>query len=262
MAGFAELLASGETLDDGLVVTVPDTWLQGRTAYGGFSSALSLAVAQAVGGEGLPPLRSAQLAMMAPVHGTVRASARIERQGRNATWISATIHGDKGTAFTASFVFMGPVASALHLNDCAAPDGVLVAAEAPPVTYTRHTPAFLSNNFEARHAIAADGGKRPELCRWVRLNERDRLDPMVELLLVADALPPGVMPVMPQIVPVSTMHWQVDLLTPAPASEDGWWLLRSSGDYAEQGCSSQRMGAWGQGGAPVLSAMQSIALFG
>lgn len=262
MTGFSEILASGEWHAGGLFVEVPKSWHQGRTAYGGFSSAMALAVAQRVGGESLPPLRSAQLAMMAPVNGRVEVTARIERQGRNATWISAAIHGGNGLAFSASFVFMGAIESGLHLNQRSAPDEHIPVREAAAVSYTRHTPAFLASHFEARHGLAVSDGKRPDISRWVRLSERKGLDPMVELLLLADALPPGVMPLLTAVVPVSTMHWQVNLLTPAPVTEDGWWLLRSIGDYAEKGCSSQRMGLWNAQGAPILAGMQSIALFG
>jgi hypothetical protein len=70
------------------------------------------------------------------------------------------------------------------------------------------------------------------------------------------------MPFLPRATPVSSMHWQVNMLTPAPATRDGWWLLRSVGDYAEKGCSSQRMAAWNADGEPVMAGMQSVALFG
>lgn len=261
MTGFAQLLESAEVLGDGLAVEVPETWHQGRTAYGGFSSALTLAVAQKIGGGVLPPLRSAQLAMMAPVNGRIEVRAKIDRAGRNATWISAQIIGEKGLAFTASLVFMSAVESALHINDRLAPEGLVPSGDARQVDYTRHTPAFLASNFECRHALPL-GDKRPELCRWVRLCDRTDLDPMVEMLLVGDALPPGVMPMLHAGVPVSTMHWQVNLLTPTPVTRDGWWLLRSIGDYAEKGCSSQRMAIWDASGEPVMAGMQSIALFG
>ena len=93
--------------------------------------------------------------------------------------------------------------------------------------------------------------------------ERDGLDGAMALLLSADALPPGVFPLlMPSIPPISSMTWQANLLTPAPATRDGWWLLRSRGDYAENGCSSQIMEAWNVDGEPVMAGMQSIALFG
>ncbi|WP_404480816.1 thioesterase family protein [Novosphingobium sp. BL-52-GroH] len=262
MASFAQVLAAGEAFDAGVVVEVPETWHQGRTAYGGFSSALCLAVARQVGGAGLPPLRSGQLAMMAPVAGQVRVSAQVERQGRNAIWLSARIEGDKGLAFTASFVFMGAVTSALRLDDRPVPQGLLAAATARPVTFTPDTPAFLANHFEARYALPPEQGRRPDLCRWVRLREREGLDPMVELLLLGDALPPAVLPLLPGRVPLSTMHWQVGMLTARPVTGDGWWLLRSVGDYAESGCSSQREGMWNTDGVPVMTGIQSIALFG
>ena len=59
-----------------------------------------------------------------------------------------------------------------------------------------------------------------------------------------------------------TMQWQANLLTPAPRTREGWWLLRSTGDYAEQGCSSQRMAIWSADGEPMMAGMQSVAVFG
>jgi len=85
---------------------------------------------------------------------------------------------------------------------------------------------------------------------------------MVEVLLVGDALPPGVMPLLTPTINASTMQWQANMLTPAPATSDGWWLLRTVGDYAEKGCSSQRMAMWNSDGEPVLAGTQSVALFG
>ena len=261
---FAELLAQAIVLADGIAVSVPETWHQGRTAYGGFSTALTLAEAIRVGGD-LPPLRSAQVSMIAPVFGEVEVRARLVRRGRNAVWMAAEIvrANESGgeVAFTASFVFMGPVDSALHINDRPAPADRIPLAEARSFVNERG-PAFLYNHFDVRFALPKGEGKRPEMCWWVRVRDRVGLDPMVELILCADALPPGVMSLLTPATPVSTMQWQVNLLTPAPRTEDGWWLLRSTGDYAEQGCSSQRMAIWNADGAPMMAGMQSVAVFG
>lgn len=259
---FARMLAGGRPTEQGRTFTVPETWHQGRTAYGGFSTALCLDAAMREGGEGLPPLRSAQVAMIAPVAGEVEARAAIIRRGRNATWASAELHCNGALAFTASFVFMGPVESSLHINERPMPEGFVAQSEARAVTYTEHTPAFLRNHFDTLHALPPRDGKQADMCRWVRLKDDGGLDPMVALVLLADALPPGVMPLMTAWVPVSTMHWQVNLLTPKPVTQDGWWLLRSVGDYAEKGCSSQRMAIWNSAGDPVMAGMQSVALFG
>lgn len=257
---FAGLLAGAEPREQGFALTVPESWHQGRTAYGGFSTALTLAAAMQVGGA-LPPLRSAQVSMIAPVAGAVTVSARAVRRGRNAVWVAAEVASTESPAFSASFVFMGPADSALHFNDRPAPAD-LVPADGAREFVNERGPAFLRNHFDVRFALPRWEEKRPEICWWVRARERATLDPMVELLLCADALPPGVMSLLPPATPVSTMHWQVNLLTPVPVTDDGWWLLRSAGDYAEQGCSSQRMAIWNAAGAPMLAGMQSVALFG
>lgn len=259
------LLAMAEPLEHGFRLAIPEDWHQGRTAYGGFSAALALSAALRAGGEGLPPLRSAQVSFVGPLCGAVEARARVLRRGKNATWMAAEISraSDSGSevGLTSSFVFMGPVESELHLNDRPAPTGLIPVEEAQPFAM-KHSPAFLRNHFEVRFALPKGGDKRPELCWWVRVREREGLDAMTGVLLIADALPPGVLPLLHPGVPVSSMTWLVNLLTPAPATRDGWWLLRSTGDYAEKGCSSQRMEIWNADGEPVVAGMQSVAVFG
>ena len=261
-SGFFDILAQAQTRDGSMVARVPEDWHQGRTAYGGFSSALALAAAMRAG-QDLPPLRSAQVSMIAPLYGAVEAGAAVLRRGRNATWISAELRreGEEEVGLTASFVFMGPVASTVHVNDRPLPAGIIPVGEASGFLNDR-APSFLRSHFDVRFALPRSDARRPEQCWWVRAKERAGLDPMVELLLCADALPPGVMSLLAPRTPVSTMQWQVNLLTPAPQTEDGWWLLRSTGDYAEKGCSSQRMAIWNTQGQPVLAGMQSVALFG
>ncbi len=259
---FASLIAITEPLDGGFALGVPETWHQGRTAYGGFSAAVALSAALRVGGEGLAPLRSAVLSFVGPVYGVVEVRARVLRKGKNATWICAELTREGDVVTTATFVFMGPVESTLHINDCPPPAG-LIAPEVAKV-YQPHTfkPVFIGENFEVRFALPRSDEKRPELCWWLRLKDRSGLDPMTEIMLIGDALPPGVLSLLDPSTPASSMTWQVNLFTPAPVTRDGWFLLRSTGDYAEQGCSSQRMNIWNADGAPMASGMQSVAVFG
>lgn len=255
----AAILAAAEQRDDALLATIPDTWLQGRTSYGGLSSALALAAARHRAAD-LPPLRSAQVSFVGPLAGAVEARARVLRRGRNATWIAAEVAGDSGVGLLASFVFMAPIASVLHFNDSPPPADLIApdeAREVPP----RGRPAFL-DNMEVRFAMPRTGERKPEIVWWLRHRERDGLEPMTELLSIADALPPGVLPLLDRPVNVSSMTWQINLLTPEPATRDGWWLLRSAGDFAQAGCSSQDMQVWNVDGEPVASGMQSVALFG
>jgi acyl-CoA thioesterase len=254
------ILSAATPREGGFAAVIPEDWHQGRTAYGGLSSALALCAATGLR-ENLPPLRSAQVSFVGPLHGEVELRARVLRSGRNATWIAAEATRAGEVGLTASFVFMGPVDSALHLNHRPAP-AALIPPDAAQAFAMRHSPAFLRHHFEVRFALPRSGEKAPELCWWVRAREREGLDPMVALLLIADSLPPGVLPLLDPGVPVSSMTWQCNLLTPAPRTREGWWLLRSSGEYAEHGCSSQRMEIWNADGEPVVAGMQSVAVFG
>jgi acyl-CoA thioesterase len=259
---FSALLEGAEPRDSGFALAIPESWHQGRTAYGGLSAALAVSAARKVGGGALPPLRSAAISFVGPLAGPVEAAARKLRAGKNATWMSAEILSAGEVGLSASFVFMGPVPSTVHLRDCPAPGGLIAPQDAQVFGPNPHTPAFHKHHFEARFALPRAEGKQPDVCWWVRLKERDGLDPATELLLVADALPPGVLPLMSPTTRVSSMTWQANFLTATPRTRDGWWLLRSSADYAEAGCSSQIMRIWNADGEPMMAGMQSIAIFG
>lgn len=255
------MLAGCERLDDGFRLAIPESWHQGRTAYGGLSATLALAAARQVGGE-LPPLRSAQVSFVGPLYGAVEARARVLRRGKNATWIAAEILREGQVGLAALMVFMGPVESSLHLNDSAPPADLIPVDEAAPLTPGGFSPLFLRNYFDVRFALPRRTEKQAEMCWWVRPKDYAGTDSALAAVLCADGVPPAVIPLMNPGVMVSTMTWQLNMLTPAPATRDGWWLLRSAGDYSENGCASQHMQLWNTDGAPILAAMQSVALFG
>ena len=261
MTGLPALIASLEPVEGGWRGHIPDNWLQGRTAYGGLSTALALHAAKA-SDDDLPPLRSAQVSFIGPLSGDVTVRAARLRRGRNAAFIQADVEGEAGLGLRAVFVFMRDQASAIDHAAATTPD---FARPGPDDRVFSGTPGgpgpgFLSN-FE--FVDRREEGRDPaEWLRWIRLKDRDGLDPEVEVAAVADCLPPAAMRLMRQFVPLSSMTWLLNLLGPAPRTEDGWWLLRAQTDYARAGSSSQAMGIWSADGAPVAQQMQSVAIFG
>lgn len=252
------ILAAATREPGRLSAEIPPGWMQGRTTYGGLSTALAFEVA-AGSATSLPPLRAAQIAFIGPVHGTVEAVARVERQGRNATWIRSELRCDGQLALAATFVFMGRVASVIELDKLPLPSGLIPPEDAPLVT--DDGPAFL-DNLETRRAVPkGEEGLGTALC-WVRLKERAGLPAFTHILAVGDGLPPGARTMMAKRAPVSSMMWQIGLLTDQPETRDGWWLMRSAADFARNGCSTQAMHIWNRDGVPVVSGAQSIALFG
>lgn len=253
-----ELLRTARREPGRLAVNIPEVWLQGRTTYGGLSAALAYEAARTASAATLPALRAAQIAFIGPVAGEVEIDARVERQGRNATWIRSDLRCDGALCLSATFVFMGPAESAISLDHLPV-DPAVVPLDEAEVVPERPGPVFLSQ-FENRRALPlqADGS----VCNWVRLKDRSGLDPFTEVLVVGDGLPPGARTLMTSAAPVSSMVWQVGMLGPRPETRDGWWLLRSSTDFAQAGCSTQAMHIWNSGGAPLVSGAQAIAVFG
>lgn len=248
----AEIIAA---MRDGRVA-IPPGWMQGRTAYGGLSAALAHEAARGVA-DALPPLRTAQISFVGPLAGEVTIETRLLRRGRNASFVRADVRSDAGLGLAATFVFVGPQAS--HIDHVALPAPATLP-DPPPAPKAIGTRDYFFQNFDYADAEPADA--RPaEWARWVRLREREGVDPMTALLAIGDALPPAAMRLATSKGPISSMTWLVNLLTPRPETRDGWWLLRSRADCARDGCSSQTMTMWNADGEPVASGMQSVAIF-
>ena len=256
MTSLAEALAALEPVAQGWRGTVPDNWLQGRTAYGGFSAALALhAAKQAVAD--LPPLRSALVAFVGPLAGDVTVEARLLRRGRNAAFVQADVCGEAGLGLRATFVFMRARDSAIDHVTGTAP---AFPRPEPGDTTCRGTRGVaFTGNFE--FLDCRDDRLGPaEWLRWLRLAAREGLDPEVEMMAVADCLPPAALRLVGGVAPVSSMTWQLNLLSP-PVTQDGWFLLRTDSRFTRAGLSSQSMAIWSADGTPLAEQMQSVAIF-
>lgn len=255
MTAIADILAALTPTDHGFSGTIPADWLQGRTAYGGLSSALALHAAKACEPD-LPPLRSALIAFVGPLAGTVSIAARKLRRGRNAAYIDVSIDSDAGLGFRATFVFMRDMESTIRF------DRTVVSTMTPPphdAKLYRGPPDHFTGNFEFLDCARPDD--EGEWRRWGRLVERAGLDPEIALIAVADALPPAAYQLHRGDAAMSSLTWQLNLVVPRPTTIDGWWLMHSQTDRAVGGYSSQRMTLWAADGTPIADAMQGVAIF-
>ena len=98
--------------------------------------------------------------------------------------------------------------------------------------------------------------------RWVRLLDRFGLDPVQELILIGDTLPPSAIRIMERRGPISSINWSFNLLDPAPATRDGWWLAETASDHVDHGYSSERLRLWNSEGRQITAGIQSAAIFG
>ena len=260
MTTIGQILAGLEPIADGpgWRGNIPDTWLQGRTAYGGLSAAIALHCAMQSDTD-LPPLRSAQVSFIGPLAGPILVTAHRLRRGKNAAFIQADIESAAGLGLRCTFVFMRAIESEVDYQTSTMPDFARPGPDDTTFKGNPHVP--FTQNFEFVDRREGPDLLPAEWLRWTRINERDGLDPMVELIAIGDCLPPAALRLLGRNVPMSSMTWILNVLGPAPRTEDGWWLLRANADYARAGSSSQQMGIWNAAGEMVAEQMQSVALF-
>jgi len=248
-----DILSSARFEDGRLSATIGPDWLQGRTAYGGASTAIALSAVKAVHTD-LPPLRSAQIAFVGPLAGDVVATPVLLRYGKNSAFVNCDVASSDGIGIRTMFLFMTSRPSAiahvdLPLPVVPSPDEGLIDPATMPQGFLRN---FDSTAIQADHAT---------MRRWARLRDRDGLDPETELVAIADALPPAAMALAKQWGPISSTTWQLNIVTNELKTTDGWWLLETTALHAGDGNSSQTMTIWNRNGSPVATATQSVAIF-
>ncbi|PZT91750.1 MAG: thioesterase family protein [Citromicrobium sp.] len=237
-----------------------ENWLQGRTLYGGASALIAYTAATRAFRD-LPVLRAAQVAFVAPIGESMNLHSEIVREGRNVTQVRSEIRTEKGCALTAFWLFgAAREPNALHIAEKPGDwPGPPDQAEDP---MPDKGPAFIQGNFDIRRAQSVRGSGDPVVRRWVRLKDRAGLDPVSELILMGDVLPPGAMRAMKRMGPISSINWSFNVLDAAPATRDGWFLSENASQHADSGYSSERLRLWTSKGSQVLDGMQCAAIFG
>lgn len=238
-------------------IEIPPSWHQGRTAYGGFSSCIAFEAAKNTAPD-LPPLRSAQIAFVGPLAGPVTVEATMLRRGRNTAFVKSEISSNGEIGLTCTFIFMHKRESHVDFHSLTPP-------EFPPIpdadSVRSGPPEFFTHHLQYPEKRLVLGQNLPRLANWHRIIEREGVDPITEVLCIGDALPPAAMGLMSEKGMVSSMNWQVNMLTDRPETDDGWWYVDSQTHDAARGASSQYMSVWNSRGEAILTGMQSVAIF-
>ncbi len=243
--------------DGEFLVDIPPSWHQGRTCYGGLSTALAYRVANMLV-QDLPPLFSAQIAFVGPLSGTVRLSSRLLRRGKNSAFVHCDVSSENGIGMTATFVFMASRESHFAFDDMPTP----ILPPLPDITNIRSGPdKYFTSNMEYGERRNPLNIGQPLLEGWFRLKHRGGIDPLTQLIAIADALPPAAMGMMTEFGPISSLNWQFNLTSCATETADGWWFLQSRAYFAQNGTSSQHMTVWNSEGKAVMTGTQAVAIF-
>ena len=240
---------------------IPDSWKQGRTAYGGLSAGLMLVQARAQHPD-LPPLRSALVNFTGPVTDVPDLTTEVLRQGRNVTTLLSRAEIEGKTVCTSTFSLGAARDSHLSM-DLPGPDaGVPEETESFHPEDSVFVPGF-TRNFDIRLIEGSrpmTGGTSRKLRCWARHKDEASREGEAALLCLADILPPAALTVMTKMGPVSSMTWICNFLRDSK-TRDGWYQVEADLTAALDGYSSQVMRIWNTDGELIVEGMQSITIF-
>lgn len=241
---------------------VPDSWLQGRSLFGGMQAALALKAMRTL----VPtefPLRTLQTTFMAPVPGgQVTASATELRSGKNTRHAQATI-GDGDQVQAISIAVFGKARSSSitrTLPPPRQPDG-----NARPFQFQAGATPNFTQYFDARW-LAGDlpfsGSAHNGALVEVSMQEPGPTSE-AHLLAIADFIPPMALAKLVQPAPGSSLTWMLEILDTGFEDQPlQGWLVDAEMSAAGEGYTSQTATLYAPSGAPVALSRQSMVVFG
>lgn len=261
MRSLDEVLTLEQVSDTDFRAHVSEDWMQGRTTYGGLSSALALTGAlKAVPGE--QPLRSALVNFIGPVSGDCDITVRTLRESKNSRFVMAEVTSESGYGTHAVFTFSNARESHVDHSNLPAPD-IAPPEELEPLPVHPARPAF-TRHFDMRPSTGPElnfGQDEADLLMWVRFMEEPTVDVGTALLALGDAMPPAALQLFKQMGAISSMNWTNHMLVDKPETRDGWWLLHSRAEHTRHGFSAQEMTIWNRDGQAVARGGQGVGIF-
>ncbi len=258
---FSDVLRTLQRDADGWSASVPEDWLQGRTAFGGLQAAFAVNAMR----ELLPqpmPLRTLQATFFAPVPaGPLRVRAELMRTGKNTVHAQARLVDGEQTLALFIAVFGGGRASSLRVSP------TQPAIESPkPLMFPYVpgiTPAF-TQHFRSRWLRGGLPFTGATLTQNVLELGFDDAGPVSDahVLALADYIPPVALSLLKKPVPGGTLTWMLEMLTDSCAALGlQGWRVDAELVAAVGGYTSQSVMLWGPGGVPVALSRQNMVVF-
>ncbi len=260
---YSEVLASLRRNGDGWSATIPEEWLQGRTAFGGLQVALAVrAMREALASD--VPLRTLQVTFVAPVAaGEVQVEARVLRSGKSATHVEARLSSGGQLGCLLIAIFGSARASKVAIAP-ALPN--LTDANAKPIELP-YLPGLTPNFTQHLSFRLLAGGlpfsaaSRAQTATQVRLRDTAATGE-AQVIALADSIPSPALSLLKLPAMASSLTWTLELLsTPfvAPAGAD--WRIDAEVTAAGDGYVNQSAILFAPDGTAVALSRQSVVMF-
>lgn len=246
-------------------VTVPASWGQGRTVFGGLSAAL-LCDAVSQGVDPVRRLRYLKVGFQRPLE--AEKPFRIETEevsaGRTVIVRSARIVQEDVIRVAAEANFITGLESRVHIRTFQAPG--LKPANAQGAMRMRGPgfPAFTRHiDFHATTGgLPFQGHEVPELGGWMRFETAPESFAEPHLVCLIDAWPPAPVPYYDRVVPLSTINWSIHFAEPLDGMRGDQFLgYLARVNYFDRGYGSSSADTWAPDGRLLARSFQTFVIY-
>lgn len=248
-----------------ITLSIPSSWEQGRTLYGGISASLVFqAMREAVVPEKV--IRSLSTSFIGPIESDSEFSITVEvlREGKNVTQIVGSLLQNNKVALMSQASFGGHRQSSVHI-----PNQLQHQMDYPQQpSCMPHIPT-VTPNFLAHFDLAKTKGGWPftsencsELHGWMRFREQISDFSDAHLVALIDIWPPTVLQILPSPAMASTMSWNIEFIHPhQKISSDDWFAYQAKTRQATDGYAHTEANIWDKHGMLVAVSRQVVAVF-
>lgn len=261
----SEILSSRRLSGDTVTFTASEDWMQGRTMFGGFLSALAVVSMRDTLGLDMP-LRALQTNFIGPVAaGEVVYKTRLLRQGKSVSQVQCEIYSDEVLAGLVVGVFGAARETALPMltpERKALPKAV---GDVPPLPFIpKITPNFLQH-VEMRWGLGSIpymGTPFWESGIYIRAADKN-LSPEMLIVMLSDGPPTPCLSHFKGPVMASSVSWSLEL-PPLPdhIDNEGWFQIDMETKAGAEGYVNQSAQLWTPDGQLASLGYQVVAVYG
>lgn len=258
---FDELLQQAKTQAK---LTIPATWTQGRTGFGGLSAAMIYSKMLTLV-ESDRSLRSFNLSFCGPLIAEQDFNIEVEelRSGKTISNIYARIIQNGKLCVSAQAVFAKVIDSNIAVNNFTCPD--LASVEQGLKLEGGHFPEFVQH-FDLSMVdgdLPFTQSRQPRIGGWMRFKQAPEKFQAQHLMALIDTWPPTTISCLAAPAPLSTVSWNLKLIQPlAQIAPTDYLGYQAEVDYSQDGIGYTRAHVWGPKGDLLAISEQTIIVYG
>lgn len=244
---------------------VDASWGQGRALFGGIQAALLVRAYDATLSDPERQLRTLSVAFCrATTAGELTVEARLEREGRYISHLSARLLQDGEVVATSLAVYARDRNDPLVLDDAEPP--VLPPPESLPITPPHPLLPAFTRHFDTRFVPGTapySGGDEAETRGWVRFAEPTLLD-AAALATLLDVWPPAVITILAPPRSSASVDLRYDIVSPLPiagATPEDFYAFRCRNLHWRAGHGIDEGELWTRDGRAIARVRQLRATF-